>query len=60
MLVGIIFEKPCDIGNNIVPITSNVIAAKSVKYAFIDYSTVTDLAKFLGWSTSVPLSTATW
>ena len=24
------------------------------------YSTVTDFAKFLGWSTSVPLSTATW
>ena len=26
----------------------------------ISYSTVTDLAKFLGWSTSVPLKTATW
>ena len=24
------------------------------------YSTVTDLARFLGWSISVPLSTATW
>jgi hypothetical protein len=24
-----------------------------------DYSTVTDFARFLGWSTSVPLSTAT-
>ena len=24
------------------------------------YSTVTDFAKFLGWSTSVPLSLATW
>lgn len=24
------------------------------------YSTVTDLARFRGWSTSVPLSTATW
>ena len=27
---------------------------------FLDYSTVTDLAKFLGWSTSVPRNTATW
>jgi hypothetical protein len=27
---------------------------------FIYYSTVTDLAKFLGWSTSLPLHTATW
>ena len=25
-----------------------------------NYSTVTDFAKFLGWSTSVPLSLATW
>ncbi len=24
------------------------------------YSTVTDLARLRGWSTSVPLSTATW
>ena len=24
------------------------------------YSTVTDFAKFRGWSTSVPFSTATW
>jgi hypothetical protein len=24
------------------------------------YSTVTDLARFLGWSTSVPISTAVW
>ncbi|EIC31409.1 hypothetical protein Metal_3765 [Methylomicrobium album BG8] len=24
------------------------------------YSTVTDFAKFLGWSTSVPFNTATW
>jgi len=24
------------------------------------YSTVTDLARFRGWSTSVPLRTATW
>ena len=27
--------------------------------AAIDYSTVTDLARLRGWSTSVPLSTAT-
>ena len=25
-----------------------------------DYSTVTDFAKFLGWSTSEPFSRATW
>ncbi len=25
-----------------------------------NYSTVTDFAKFLGWSTSVPLATAVW
>ncbi len=31
----------------------------SNKYPTGDYSTVTDLAKFLGWSTSVPLYTAT-
>ena len=31
----------------------------SIQYPTGDYSTVTDLAKFLGWSTSVPLYTAT-
>ena len=29
------------------------------EYPLLDYSTVTDLAKFLGWSTSVPFSKAT-
>jgi hypothetical protein len=29
------------------------------KYPLTDYSTVTDLAKFLGWSTSVPFNNAT-
>jgi len=29
------------------------------EYPLLDYSTVTDLAKFLGWSTSVPFSRAT-
>ena len=26
----------------------------------VDYSTVTDLARFLGWSTSVPMKLAVW
>ena len=26
----------------------------------LDHSTVTDFAKFRGWSTSVPLAQATW
>jgi hypothetical protein len=30
------------------------------KHSLADYSTVTDFARFLGWSTSVPFSTATW
>ena len=28
-------------------------------FTVLNYSTVTDFAKFLGWSTSVPLCTAT-
>ena len=34
----------------------SVGSKKSIKS--ITYSTVTDLARFLGWSTSVPLATA--
>ena len=37
-------------------------AFHKVFYIFFSmiYSTVTDLARFLGWSTSVPLATAVW
>lgn len=33
---------------------------RTVVCAGIGYSTVTDLARLRGWSTSVPRSTATW
>ena len=34
-IVGNIFVKFCDIGNNIVPQTSNKIAVNKMKYTFI-------------------------
>ena len=49
------------------PINSNIVdglimiypESKVINFVNGIYSTVTDLAKFLGWSTSVPRSTAT-
>ena len=40
----------------------NVIPAKAgIQFErTLRYSTVTDLARFRGWSTSVPIATAVW
>ena len=42
----------------VIPLTPRGRRASN-KYPMSNHSTVTDLAKFLGWSTSVPLYTAT-
>ena len=42
------------------PLGSTDKVMKLSDYASSNYSTVTDFARFRGWSTSVPLAQATW
>ena len=47
-------------GINVRKFTNHINKKRQNKTYLLNYSTVTDLAKFLGWSTFLPSSTAMW
>ena len=47
-------------GINVRKFTNHINKERQNKTYLLNYSTVTDLAKFLGWSTFLPSSTAMW
>src|SRR2546430_1616793 len=46
------------VGNFILPVGNFILPEHNQQYPVHPYSTVTDFARFLGWSTSHPLATA--